>query len=111
MQIYTTSLFCNFQETNPDFSNKQAVHNNDNLTRYRLLRISLEHHMYMHFVCMSTLTVYNDTFISYNMLVGSQSTICTTICLIYITIYSNVKNKYCSAFKYQDITECLAFFC
>ena len=43
------------------------------------------------------------------MLVGSQSTGCTTTCLIYITIYSNVKNKYCSMDKYRDVTESSAF--
>ena len=31
------SLFCIFRETNPDFLIKQAVHNNDNLTRYIFL--------------------------------------------------------------------------
>ena len=31
------SLFCSFRETNPDFLIKQAVHNNDNLTRYIFL--------------------------------------------------------------------------
>ena len=33
------------------------------------------------------------------MLVGSQSIVRTTTCLMYTTIYSNAKNKYCSIYK------------
>ena len=63
-------------------------------THYK--RISYEHHMYMYFACMTTLSINNDILILYHTTVHN---ICgfTVYCMYYnmsyqITIYSEVKN-------------------
>ena len=70
-------------------------------THYK--RISYEHHMYMYFACMTTLSINNDILILYHTTVHN---ICgfTVYCMYYnmsyqITIYSEVKNKYCRTYS------------